>query len=153
MNRPISRKVKPAEPVKMNTYRKDLSWPHFDDEPSVQEKQRVKDRQSCISVFVAYLIFQVATKSTSPDVATAFHALPYGRFIAIQRILRMQKLCRTNQGSNFLGSSFSNRNNLRVPIQLRIESQPMHVKRLFLFKNRPIHFHLNRTSDRSNETS
>ena len=36
-----------------NTYRKDLSWPHFDDEPRVQEKQQAKDQQSCISVFVA----------------------------------------------------------------------------------------------------
>ena len=38
-----------------NTYRKDLSWPHFDNEPRVQEKQQVKDQQSCISVFVACL--------------------------------------------------------------------------------------------------
>ena len=38
-----------------NTYRKDLSWPHFDDEPRVQEKQQVKDQQSCVSVFVACL--------------------------------------------------------------------------------------------------
>ena len=26
-----------------NTYRKDLSWLHFEDEPRVQEKQKVKD--------------------------------------------------------------------------------------------------------------
>ena len=38
-----------------NTYRKDLSWQHFDNEPSVQEKQHVKDLQSCISAFVASL--------------------------------------------------------------------------------------------------
>ena len=49
-----------VEPVLMNiyqsnTYRKDLSWPHFDDEPRVQEKQQVKDQQSCIFVFVACL--------------------------------------------------------------------------------------------------
>ena len=31
-----------------NTYRKDLSWLHFDDEPMVQDRQQVKD----ISVFV-----------------------------------------------------------------------------------------------------
>ena len=36
-----------------NTYRKDLSWLHFDNEPMVQERQKVK----C----------QVATRSTSPD--------------------------------------------------------------------------------------
>ena len=52
--------MEPFEPVlkniyQSNTYRKDLSWPHFDDEPRVQEKQQVKDQQSCISVFVACL--------------------------------------------------------------------------------------------------
>ena len=62
MSRPPLRKkeVEPAEPVlkninQSNTYRKDLSWPHFNDEPRVQEKQQVKDQQSCISVFVACL--------------------------------------------------------------------------------------------------
>ena len=37
-----------------NTYRKDLGWLHFDDEPRVQETQQVKDQQSYISVSVAY---------------------------------------------------------------------------------------------------
>ena len=62
ITRPPSKKkeVEPVEPVlkniyQSNTYRKDLSWPHFDDEPRVQEKQQVKDQQSCISVFVACL--------------------------------------------------------------------------------------------------
>ena len=48
----------PVKPVQMNiyesnTYRKDLSWLHFDDEPWIQERQQVKDQQSYISVFVA----------------------------------------------------------------------------------------------------
>ena len=35
--------MEPVEPVlkniyQSNTYRQDLSWPHFDDEPKVQEK-------------------------------------------------------------------------------------------------------------------
>ena len=58
------------------------------------------------------LIFQVATRGTSPDVTTVFHAWVYGRFIQIQSNLRRKKLHRTNQGSNFLGSSFSNRDNV-----------------------------------------
>ena len=54
------KEVEPAEPVlkniyQSNTYRKDLSWSHFDDEPRVKEKQQVKDQQSCIFVFVACL--------------------------------------------------------------------------------------------------
>ena len=37
------KKVEPVKPVlkniyQNNTYRKDLSWPRFDDEPRVQEK-------------------------------------------------------------------------------------------------------------------
>ena len=46
-NKQISLKKKEVEPVEpvqkniyqSNTYRKDLSWPHFDNEPRVQEKQ------------------------------------------------------------------------------------------------------------------
>ena len=49
--------VEPVDPVlkniyQSNTYIKDLSWPHFDDEPRVQEKQQVMDQQSCMFVFV-----------------------------------------------------------------------------------------------------
>ena len=52
--------MEPVGPVikniyESNTYGKDLSWPHFNNEPRVQEKQQVKDQQSCISVFVAFL--------------------------------------------------------------------------------------------------
>ena len=61
-SRPTSRKRKwnHVEPVLKNiywsnTYWKDLSWPHFDNEPRVQEKQQVKDQQSSIFVFVVCL--------------------------------------------------------------------------------------------------
>ena len=47
----------------------------------------------------------------------------YGRFLEIHSNLRRKKLHRTNQGSNFLGGSFSNRDNVRAPIQFRRESQ------------------------------
>ena len=39
-----------------NNYRKDLSRLHFDDELSDQMRQRVKDHQYYIFVFVAYLM-------------------------------------------------------------------------------------------------
>ena len=42
---------------------------------------------------------------------TTFYAWPYGRFIEIQKNLRRKKLHRTNQDCNFLGDSFSNRDN------------------------------------------
>ena len=55
------KEVEPVEPVlknmyQSNIYTNNLSWPHFDDEPRVQENQEVKDQQSCIPVFVACLI-------------------------------------------------------------------------------------------------
>ena len=54
------KRVKPVEPVQMNIYQssmygKDFSLLHVDDERRVQEKQQVKDQQSYIFVFVAYL--------------------------------------------------------------------------------------------------
>ena len=57
--RPPSRIRKWNQLVQMNiyqsnTYRKDLSWLHFNNEPMVQERQQVKDQQSCISTLVAY---------------------------------------------------------------------------------------------------
>ena len=72
--------------------------------------------------------FRVATRSTSLDMTTVFHGRPYGRFVEIQSNLWNKKVHRTNQGSNFLGGSFSNKDNVRDPIQLRIESQPQHRK-------------------------
>ena len=59
--------------------------------------------------------------------ATVLHAWRYGRFIEIQNNNRRKKLHRTNQGSYFLGGSFSNRDNVRAPIQFRGESQSQHI--------------------------
>ena len=42
-----------------NTYTKDLSWPHFIDDPRVQERQQVLVQQSYIPVPVTYLVFQL----------------------------------------------------------------------------------------------
>ena len=63
----------------MNISRKDLSQLHFDDEARVQEKQQVKDWQSCIPFSTAS--FQIAVRSTSPHIATVFHVRPRDRFI------------------------------------------------------------------------
>ena len=97
--------MEPAELVRMkiyqsNTYRKDFSWLHFDDEPRVRKKHQVKEQQSYIAVFVAYLT--IPSGKTSSDMTTVFHARPYGRFIEIQSNLWRKKLHSTNQGSIFL---------------------------------------------------
>ena len=74
---------------------------------------------------------------------TEFHTWLYGRFIEIQSNLRRKKLHRMNQGSNFLGGGFSNRDNA---IQFRRESQPQHLKALFFLINSLINFYINSTS-------
>ena len=66
-----NKEVEPVEPVQMNiyqsnTYRKDLSWINFDDDPRVQAKQQVKDQQSCISAFVAYSTIQSSNWEHQP---------------------------------------------------------------------------------------
>ena len=89
-----------------HNYRKDLSWLHFNNEPTVQKKQQVKDQQSSIPVLLLIYQFHVAARSTNPDMTLALHARPHGRFIEIQSNLRRMKLHVTNQSSNFLGISF-----------------------------------------------
>ena len=50
---------------------------------------------------------------------TVFHAWPNCRFTEIQSNLRRKKLHKTNQGFNFLGGSFSNKDNVRAPIEFK----------------------------------
>ena len=54
-----NKEVKLVEPVQKkiyqsNTYRKDVSQLHFDNEPRAHERQQVKDQQCCIFGFVVY---------------------------------------------------------------------------------------------------
>ena len=79
------------------------------------------------------------------DMATVSHARPNGKTKDIKSNLWRKKLHRTDQGSNFLGGSFSNRDNVRASIQFRGERDTQHLKRWFFFKNWPIHFHINST--------
>ena len=51
----------------------------------------------------------VATTSTSPDMTTVFYSWLNGRFIEMQSNFRRKKLHRTNEGSNSLGGTVSNR--------------------------------------------
>ena len=81
--------------------------------------------------------FQVATRTTSPDMTTVFHAWLDDRFIQIQRNLRRKKLHRMNQGPNFLGGSFSNRDNVIASIQFRKESQLQHLENDFSSRTDP----------------
>ena len=55
---------------------------------------------------------------------TVFHAWLYGGSIETQSNFRRKKLHRMNKDLNFLGGSFSNRDNVRAPIQFIRERQP-----------------------------
>ena len=81
-----------------------------------------------------------------PDMTTGLYIRLYGRFIDMQSNFRRKKLYRTNQGSNILGSGFSNGDNVRALIQFRRERQHQHLKRCFFLKKKPIDFHINSTS-------
>ena len=70
----------------------------------------------------------MAARSTSPDMTTVFHARPHGKFIETHNNLRRKKVHRANQGTDFLGGSFSNEENVVASIQFRRERQPQHLK-------------------------
>ena len=77
----------PVEQVQMNvnksnTYRKDLTWLHLDNDPRVQEGQQVKEQQPCISFFVAYLTFS----RSSQDYQSRYdNSIPYKTIWKIYR--------------------------------------------------------------------
>ena len=80
---------------------------------------------------------------------TVFYTRPYDRFIEIQTNLRRKKLDRTNQGSNFLGGSFNNRDNLEEKFNPNILKDYFSTRKdPSIFKSIAAVF-----LDRSNETS
>ena len=51
----IMQSIRITSRLTSNINRNDLSWPHLDDEPRVQEKHQVNDQQSGIFILVACL--------------------------------------------------------------------------------------------------
>ena len=109
-----------------NTYRKDLYWLHFDNEPRAQDSQQVKDQQSHISAVCSLSKNQVAARSTSPETTTMFHAWLYSRFIETQSNLRKKKLHRMNQ---LPWRHLKLRDNIKAIIEFRRQSQTQYLKR------------------------
>ena len=83
---------------------------------------------------------QLVTGSTSPDMRTIPHPILYCIFAEIMRNIRRKKLQGNNQGSNFTGGIFDNRDNVRSPIQFRREKQYQNPRRWFFLLKIPIHF-------------
>ena len=115
-----NKEVESVEPVQLNTNQsntyKGLSLLIFDDEPKVQERQKVKDHQSYLFVFVAYLTFPNSSKEQQPKHE---NNIPYKVVWQIfrDRESNHRRNHRTNQSSNFPGGSFNNRYNVKAPIQ------------------------------------
>ena len=66
-----------------HTHRKNLSWLHFDNELRVQVRQQVKGKQSCISVFVAYLT--IPSSNQEQQLRHGNSILCTGRMAILQR--------------------------------------------------------------------
>ena len=49
-----------------NTYREDLNWLDFDNEPRVQEKQQVNDQQFCVFIFAACVTISSSNQRHQP---------------------------------------------------------------------------------------
>ena len=145
------KKVERVEPVQRNnyqsnTYRKDLSGLHFDDEPRVQEKQQVRDKQPCISVFVACLTVRSSNQGHQPR---RDNSIPHMGVWQIYRDTEQPQQKETSQNESKLQFSqrqFQQQRYCKSPIQFRRESQSQHLKRSFFLKKRPIYFHINSTS-------
>ena len=79
-------------------------------------------------------------RSYNPNMAIVFYAQLYGRFIETKSSLGRKEIHRAIQSYNFLGDSFSNREDVPTPIQLRRKRQPQHLKRWFFLKSKSIFF-------------
>ena len=73
---------------------------------------------------------------------TVLRARLYGRSIEIKSNLRRKKLHKANEGSNFLGGSVSNRDNVKVPNHLEEEDNPSILKDDFPLSTDPPFSHL-----------
>ena len=94
-----------------NTYRKDLSWPHFVNKPRVQKKQQVKDQQSCRFVFIVCLTIPSSNQGHQPR---CDNSIPYIGVWQIYKDTWQPQEKETSQNKLKLQqrfSSFSNRDN------------------------------------------
>ena len=103
-----------------NTYRKDLNWLHFDDEPMVQERQQVKDQRSCISIFVPY---PTILSSNQEHQHRHENSIPYVVVCQIYRYTEQSQEKESLQNESrlqYCGDSFSNRDNARANLEEKV---------------------------------
>ena len=118
--------AQPVQPIlkniyQSNTYRKDLRWPHFNDEPRVQEKEQVKDQQPCLFVFVACLTIPSSNQGYQPR---RDNSISYMSVWQIYRDTEQRQEKETSQNElrlQFSGSQFQQqkKSKSRCPFQRR----------------------------------
>ena len=124
--------------------REGLNWFHFDYQPRFQVRQ-VKDHQSYIPVFVGCLTIPSSSQKHQFRNNSSIKCKVVWQINIDTKQTQEKKLHRKNQGCNFLGGSFTNRDYVRALIKFIRERQPQHLKRWFFFQNRATHFHISDT--------
>ena len=74
-----------------------------------------------MSIFIAYLTIPSSSWEEQFKHEKSILCIAYGRFTDKKSNLKRKKLDSVKQGSNFLGDSFSNRDNVKAPIPFRRE--------------------------------
>ena len=74
-----------------------------------------------------------------------FHAGPRGRFTEIKSSLRRKKHHRKNRGFNFLGGSFSSKDNVKASTHFEDKYNPS-ISQDDLLSGTGIHFYINSTT-------
>ena len=100
------------------------------------------DQQSAISVYVVYLTIPSNIQEHQPRQDNSIPCMVVWQIHRDTEQPQGKKLHRTIKSSNILRGSFSNRDNVPAPIQIRRQIQPQHLKINFFVKNRPIQFHI-----------
>ena len=111
-----------------NTYKKDLSWQHSDDEPRAQERQEVKDQESCIYVFIAYTFCR--NYDHQPPAQTQ------QQYSMHRSMADLKRYRETSEERNFIEQikapiffeAVLATDNVRAPIQFTRKRQPQHLK-------------------------
>ena len=121
-----------------NVYSKDLSWLHWAKVSGEAANERLIVLHICFYSLSDISKYQLG--APSQILQQYFMEGCMVDFIEIESNLRKKELHITNQSSNFLGGTPSNRDNVRDSVQFRWERESQYLRRWFFFKNRPIHF-------------
>ena len=100
----------------INTYRKDLNWLHFDNEPRFQDQQQVKNQQSYVSNFVAYLKYPSSSQNNQLRCNNSTICKSVGQLYRDKKQSQKKETSKNKLRLRFFEGSFNNRHNVRASI-------------------------------------